>query len=156
MQNKTTTIIIGIVLIIAAFFGGKAYGASHAITTTGRAGMAGGYARTGGMGGSRFGGTAGGGATVGQVVSKDANSITVSIPNNGGSKIVLYSPDTSIVKSAQGAISDVAVGSTIIATGTTNSDGSITATSIQIRPTGTSMPQSGQGTGTTTSTSTAQ
>ena len=75
-----------------------------------------------------------GGATIGQVVSMDANSITVSIPNNGGSKIILYSPTTTVAKTTTGTISDVTVGSTITATGTANSDGSITATAIQIRP----------------------
>ena len=138
---KSKNILWGIaiiILIIAAFFVGKSYGASHATsaaasatTATGRYGAAGAFAgRTG----------AAGGATIGQVVSMDATSITVSLPG-GGSKIILYSPITTIAKNTSGTISDVTVGSTITATGTANSDGSITASAIQIRPAGSTMPQ---------------
>ena len=150
MNKQSTIYIIGAVLIIAAFFGGKSYGASHAAPAQQQ--IPGGFA--GGMG--RSGANRGGfGGATGQVVSKDATSITVSIPN-GGSKIILYSPTTTISKSATGAISDVAVGSLITATGATNADGSVTATNIQIRPAsaqgygaaqpaGSMMPQGGQG-----------
>jgi len=134
-KSNTGLIIGGIILIIAAFFVGKSYGASHAATPA--TGGASAY-RTGAAGG--FAGRTGGAATVGQVVSMDATSITVSVPNGGGSKIILYTPTTTVLKTAQAATSDITVGSTITATGTTNSDGSITATSIQIRPAGSMIP----------------
>lgn len=38
------------------------------------------------------------------------------------------------MKSASGSAADVAVGSSIVVTGSKNSDGSVTAQSIQIRP----------------------
>jgi len=134
MKKQTTTIIIGIVLIIIAFFGGKAYGKSHATPAAG--GAYAGFTR--GAGGAGFAGRTGGaagGATIGQVVSEDASSITVSLAA-GGSKIILYTPTTTVSKTSAGTISDVTVGSTITATGTANSDGSMTATAIQIRPAG--------------------
>ncbi len=131
MKNQTITIIIGVTLIIAAFFGGKAYGTKSATAARTAQFTRGGF--TGANGGGGTGRGSFGGAT-GQVISKDATSITVSIPN-GGSKIILFSPSTTVSKSSSGAISDVAVGSTITATGATNSDGSVTATNIQIRPT---------------------
>ena len=140
MDQKTGKIIagsVGVVLIICAFFVGKAYGAKHPALSL-RNG-ANGFAMNGA--GGRFGGTgmngsmrgAFGGATIGTVLSKDATSITVLTPG-GGSKIILYSPSTTVAKSASGSISDVTVGSTITAIGSTNSDGSVTATSIQILP----------------------
>lgn len=132
MTKQTTTIIIGVVLIIAAFFGGKAYGAKHLAARPGQ-GANGQFARGTFTGpGTRLG-TAAGQATMGQVISKDENSITVSIPN-GGSKIVLFSPSTTVAKSTQGSMDDVTVGSSITAIGSANSDGSVTATNIQIRP----------------------
>jgi hypothetical protein len=138
-KNNTGLIIIAVILIIAAFFGGKAYGSSHATPSMGGMAMngtAGGYGRMGGFAGR--GGT-GGGATIGQVVSMDSSSITVSLPA-GGSKIILYSPTTTVMKTTTGAISDIAAGSIITATGTANSDGSVTATAIQIRPAGSTLP----------------
>lgn len=150
MNNiKNKKVILGIataLLIVAAFFAGKSYGSGHpkaGSTQNAQNGMtaSGGFNRGGMPGGGAAGGFAGrggvaGGVTMGQVVSKDANSITVSI-TGGGSKIILYSPSTTISKSATGAIGDVAVGSTVTAIGSANSDGSIAATSIQIRPAGT-------------------
>jgi hypothetical protein len=41
---------------------------------------------------------------------------------------------TTFSKSAQGTIADVAVGSQLFVGGTTNTDGSVTATTIQLRP----------------------
>lgn len=153
MNNKSIIMTIAtIILIVAAFFVGKSYGSSHAATATtasrtrgGMAGMTGTYTGRAGMAG---------GATIGQVVSMDSSSITVSIPNGGGSKIILYTPTTTVSKTTAGAISDVTVGSTITAIGTANSDGSITATAIQIRPAGSMMPQGGTGTAPTTSAAT--
>lgn len=125
--------IVSVVLIVAAFFGGKSYGASQTATTAPTA--AGSFNRTGAPAGAGRGGS----GTMGQVVSMDSTSITVST-SGGGSKIILYSPTTTVAKSTQGTIKDIAVGSTITANGPANSDGSITATTIQVRPAGSSMP----------------
>ena len=75
----------------------------------------------------------GGGATMGQIISKDATSITVSIPT-GGSKIILLDSSTPINKQTAGTLADLTVGTEVSVTGTTNTDGSITAQSVQIRP----------------------
>ncbi len=74
-----------------------------------------------------------GNGTTGDIISVDANSITVKMPD-GSSKIVLLTGTTSINKAATAAVSDLTVGERISAFGTTNTDGSITATNVQINP----------------------
>lgn len=100
------------------------------------------------MGGSgaglrgQFGGRNGGGVVTGEIISKDdpsasswqAKSVTVKL-HDGGSKIVFYSDSTEIGKFASGTSADIEVGKSVMINGSANSDGSITAQSIQIRPT---------------------
>ncbi len=73
------------------------------------------------------------GAINGDIISKDDASVTVKM-RDGGSKIVLYSISTEISKFASGTIDDLVVGKTIIVSGQTNQDGSVTAKTIQLRP----------------------
>ena len=89
-------------------------------------------ANAGGFRGGQRGGNAGG-FTTGEIISKDDKSVTVKL-RDGGSKIVFLSDSTEITKSAAGTLSDLEVGKNISVNGTTNSDGSITAQSIQLRP----------------------
>lgn len=70
--------------------------------------------------------------TNGEVLSKDEFSITVK-NRNGGSRIVLFSSSTTILKLTEGIIDDIKMGDNITVTGKINTDGSITAESIQIR-----------------------
>lgn len=149
MQKMLPKIIVGVLLFGAiAFYGGMKFGESKAITTNsgtfaqgqqrgnGQFGGANGNARMGG--GNRAGVGMGSGFVNGEVVSADANSMTVKM-RDGSSKIIILSASTQILKSATGTLTDVAVGSQITVTGGPNSDGSITAQSIQIRP---NMPSS--------------
>ena len=125
------------ILIIAAFYGGMRYEQSSAtakFATGNRAGMmqagggfGGGVGRTGGRGGMN------GGFATGEILSKDATTMTIKL-RDGGSKIILLSDKTQVVESAQGKIEDLAVGGNISVNGTANPDGSVTAESIQIRP----------------------
>jgi hypothetical protein len=82
----------------------------------------------------------GAGFVSGEVISKDDTSVTVK-DRSGGSKIIFLAESTEVTKSAEGAIGDLAVGTSVIANGKTNPDGSITATTVQIRPEG--APQMG-------------
>lgn len=74
-----------------------------------------------------------GGAINGEVLNKDATSITVKL-RDGGSKIVFLSTSTAVQKTTTGTIADIVVGSQITANGQANADGSINATTINQRP----------------------
>ncbi|MFA5076112.1 MAG: hypothetical protein WC480_01705 [Patescibacteria group bacterium] len=142
-MKKIIPIFIVILLIVGAgaFYGGLKYGQSQ--KSAGR-----GFAMTGNFGpGGQQGPNGmnlsknqnGGGFANGEIIAKDDKSITVKL-NDGGSKIILYSAGTSVGKTIDGNAADLGVGQTIMANGKTNSDGSITATSIQIRPAAAAAP----------------
>ena len=69
----------------------------------------------------------------GEIINQDEKSITVKLAD-GSSKIVILTDTTAITKSAEGSKSDLSVGEKIAASGTENSDGSITAQNIQLNP----------------------
>lgn len=139
MDNKKIILGVGICLVIAAlsFYGGVSYGKSRVDTKSNfnKQGFTqGGFNQNGS---SRMMGQnnrmMGGGFTNGEIISKDDKSITVKL-RDGGSKIVLVPQTVKVEKTVDGTASDVVVGKSIMVTGTTNPDGSISATSIQIRP----------------------
>jgi hypothetical protein len=140
-SNKTTVAIVVIVVAIAAFFGGMKYAQSQ--TTSASANQSG-LAGLGGQGRTRGGNFGGANATSGQILSMDDKSITVQI-RAGGSKIIFYSPSSKITKSVDGTASDLKVGANIMANGTANSDGSLTAQTIQLRPDVPNAPVGGAG-----------
>ena len=75
----------------------------------------------------------GAGNVFGEVLSKDATSITVKLAN-GGSKIIFVASSTAVQKTSAGTIDDIVIGSQITANGQVNADGSINATTINQRP----------------------
>jgi len=93
---------------------------------------------TGAMGG-RSGNQAGNNFVTGEILSKDDKSITVKL-RDGSSKIIFFSDTTEVDKFTSGSSSDLEVGKTVMITGKTNQDGSITAQSIQLRPEGINLP----------------
>lgn len=87
------------------------------------------------MGGAgRTGNRQGGGGFVdGTIIAKDDKSLTIK-SSDSGSKIIFYSATTSVSKFSTGGASDLTIGETVTANGTANQDGSITASTIQLRP----------------------
>lgn len=69
----------------------------------------------------------------GEVVSVDATSLTVKL-RDGSSKVILMSEKTSVGKAVEGKKEDIIKGAQVMVGGESNSDGSLTATSVQIRP----------------------
>jgi len=150
-MNKIIPVVIAVVVVVGggAFFGGMKYAESK--------GPRGAFAQAdfqnlqnlspeerqqriqqlganagefrGGSGGNR----SGGGFTAGEIISKDDKSVTVKL-QDGGSKIIFLSDSTEITKSAKGTLGDLEVGENVSINGTANSDGSVTAQSIQLRP----------------------
>lgn len=76
----------------------------------------------------------GGGQVMGEIIAKDDKSITVKL-TDGSSKIILLSSSTSVNKAASATITDLTVGEKVAVFGTTNTDGSVTATNVQLNPT---------------------
>jgi hypothetical protein len=132
-MNKN--IIFALVVIVvagASFYGGTIYAQSGQPAAgtrqfTGQAGQFAGRGTAGGMGMR-------GGFTAGQVVSVGNGSITIQSQNSSSTEIVLLSPSTQVLKTVAGALTDLATGASVVVTGSSNSDGSLTAQSIQIRP----------------------
>ena len=95
-MNKNKKIIygvVGVVVLVAVFYGGVVYGKSHATTSR----TAGTFTRGAGRGMGEFGGGAGGtqNFTTGSIISKNDKSMTVSIMG-GGSKIIFFDANTKV------------------------------------------------------------
>jgi hypothetical protein len=141
-------VAVAVVVGVGAFFGGKAFGggaptAQEAMQVLqnmtdeeraqafqngvpgGSNGVFGGGVRPNGANGST------GGVTVGTLISADSSSITVEL-NDGGTKLVLYAPSTAIAVTKTGSAADLTVGQEVMVTGSDNSDGSVTASRIQV------------------------
>ncbi len=132
-MKKFLPVIIGVALVVGggAFYGGMKYAQAKAPTRTFQRSFNGGQG--GGMG---FRGGAGGGMMgflSGDILSNDGKTLTIK-GRDGSSKIVLLSDTTDIMVSVAGKASDLEVGKTVMVQGKPNSDGSITAQSVQVRP----------------------
>jgi hypothetical protein len=140
MNKKFIWGIVGIIVLVVVFYGGMVYGKGQTPANTTPTAFSGGARGTRGAG-------AFSGATIGQIISKDATSITVQLMTVGagsttpvGSKIVFLDSNTKITKQTSGTMSDLAVGTNVSVTGTANTDGSISAQAVQIRPAPTAIP----------------
>jgi hypothetical protein len=123
---------IAIVIIVSggAFYGGMKYAETKKFSGA-RDSFAdfknfppGGQVRGGKDGGVNF--------TNGEIISVDDKSVTVKLLD-GGSKIIFFSDSTKITKSIEGTAADLTIGEAIVANGTANDDGSITAKTIELR-----------------------
>jgi hypothetical protein len=157
MKKNLSILIIAIIIAGGAgFYGGMIYGkqAAPKVATTAGANRAGftGTARTGARTGVN-----GAGIVNGQILAKTDNSLTIKSAT-AGSQIVFLAPSTQIMQSSTTTINNLNVGQNVMVSGTTNSDGSVTARTVQVgdfrfggpRPAG-GQDQGGQGRPTTSS-----
>jgi hypothetical protein len=124
-MNKIIISIIAAAIVVsgASFYGGMLYGKSV------RPDLSANLNRQRGNAMQQNDGFSGG-----EIIKKDAQSITVK-SNNGSSQIILFSDTTKVMKSVSGVADDLIVGEQVTVTGSKNQDGSMTAQSIQVRPT---------------------
>jgi hypothetical protein len=135
MKKYYVTIIVGIACALIFFFIGRAtVGTTAAVAVRGA-----GSSSTRGSFAGRAG--AGGGFVAGQIVSADAQSVTVQLAN-GNSEVVFYSSSTQIIKPQPATVAALTSGTRVLVGGTANSDGSVTASTIQIQ-TGAGAPNMG-------------
>lgn len=141
MKKILPFLLIAIVAGGLAFYGGMQYGRMSGDAQTDVFQSSQSQQRVfSGSRGSRLG--ANGNFVIGDILSKDDKSVTVKL-QNGGSKIVFYSSSTQISKVADTTASDLVQGVSVRVNGTTNSDGSVTAQSVQIVPAPKTMPSDG-------------
>jgi len=137
-MKQSYKIAIGAVLIAAvAFYAGSKLGTGSSqnfqnMTPEQRQQLRGGAgAANGGGFGARRGQN--GDLITGEIIQRDDKSITVKT-RDGGSKIIFFSGTTHIGKTIDGAKTDLEVGRQVIVTGAASASGTISATSIDLRP----------------------
>lgn len=134
--QKTLIVAVVATAIVAGgagFGGGMAYSKSKTIASRGAGQFGTGTNRPGDAAAGRL--RSGTGFVNGSILSKDEKSITVK-DGAGGSKIIFFGTSTTIGKTTDGTANDLEVGKSVMVSGTSNTDGSVTAKSIQIRPAG--------------------
>jgi hypothetical protein len=134
-MNKNAAVTVALVLLVGVggFYGGMTYQKSQSPANGfgqfgGRMGQGGpgGPGGYGGMGRNGFGRP-----VAGQIIEKDATSITVKM-QDGSTKIVLLSNSATINKATKATKDDLKKGENVTVMGTTNSDGSVTANNINL------------------------
>jgi hypothetical protein len=131
MKNSLIITAILVVLVgVGAFYGGMKYQAAKAPSFARQFAGQGNFPR----GGNVPNGTRAGFRPVnGEIISSDNNSITVKMAD-GSTKIVIINDNTLINKADIATKEDLTTGAKVAVFGTDNSDGSVTAQSIQINP----------------------
>lgn len=121
------TLVVALVMGGAAFFGGVKYQQSK---TPGFRGLNGQFNPT-----ARTTRTNQNFSSIrGEVLNQDGSSITVKLPDNS-SKLVLLTGSTTISEATMSSIQNLTSGKQVMVMGTANSDGSVTASNIQLNPT---------------------
>jgi len=137
MNSKILMVIVVIVIAGGAFFGGIQYQKSQIGSFAG--GQSGAFRQ-------RMGQTAAFRPVRGNILSIDSNTMTVKL-QDGSAKIVILSGSTTYMKEAPSAVGDLKAGDMVMVTGTSNSDGSVTAQSVQsgnVLPVMRATPQAAQ------------
>ena len=132
MKQNQMLILVLVALLFGGvgFFGGMTYqkGQVSAMRGNGAA-----FAGRTGAPGQAAGARRMGGQVMGEILSADSNSVTIKLAD-GSSKIALITSTTSIVNSVSATATDLKVGARVAVFGATNTDGSVTAQSVQLNP----------------------
>ncbi len=136
MKNSLLLMIVLVIVVGAgSFYGGMRYEQSK--TPSRGAGadaqMRGRFRGMGGLGFGMGGGRGGDGFAIGEILSKDDKSFTLKL-RDGGSKIIFYTTSTQVRKTTDGNLDELTVGKQVTVNGAANSDGSVTAQMVQMRP----------------------
>jgi hypothetical protein len=146
-MNRTVQIVLGIVILVVvaagSFYGGTVYGQGQAQAQLAarrqgfdQGGVGQGFGQSGQAqfgAGQRTGGP--GGMVFGQI-EQVGDGLLVITDNNGKQTQVRVTDTTLIEKNASVSLADLKQGETVIVSGATGSDGSITARSVQVAPAG--------------------
>ena len=134
--------VVLVVVAGGAFYGGMQYEKSViAQTGTTNRGAFGGN-RQAGIGtdqsgqrgtGQNGGVRRGGGLVVGEILSKDDQSLTIKTPD-GGSTIVYFTDALNVRKTETGSMEDLMIGAQVMVSGKANSDESVAADTVSITP----------------------
>lgn len=127
MKNPIViSVVVAVIFGAAGFFGGMKYQSNQTVSQTSRGN---GQFTGRGLGGNRNGSQ----AISGDIINTDNNSTTIKL-QDGSSKIILIGSSTVINKTATGSASDLSAGTRVVIFGTANSDGSVTASNINVNP----------------------
>ncbi len=136
-MKKLLPIVIGVALLVGAgsFYGGMKYASAKSPTRNFQhpTGAAGGNAGFGGGQGPDARGNTMGSFITGEILSNDGKTLTVK-GRDGSSKIVLLGDTTEVSLFVAGKPADLEVGKSVMVQGKANTDGSVTAQSVQLRP----------------------
>lgn len=127
-------IILILIGLGVGFFGGYEYRNYRLRQTGGIVSTGNGTFRFMGRNGQNgAGATTGRNGFFGSILSIDNNGITVKL-QNGSSKIVLFGSNTTYSNTVSATRADLKTGENVAVFGTANSDGSVTATNVQLNP----------------------
>lgn len=132
MKNKNIVyIILGITLVISFFVGlqvGKKQSKNNNFANFKNSQT---FNRMSGTSKSTNGNRLGFNSTLGEIIEKSDNSITIKLKDSG-SKIIIVSNSTEVFKTVNVTKDDLKIGDNIMVDGKVNDDGSITANSLRI------------------------
>lgn len=141
-KSLITTVIVALVVGVAAFWGGMQYSQSRRSAAFRQFADGQGEPQGFRRGNVAIGNRNGNGfrPVNGEIIASDDKSITVKL-QDGSSKIIIISDNTQINKAETVSKSDLADGQTVAVFGQENSDGTVTAQSIQLNPEFRNIPQ---------------
>ena len=122
-------LVVAIIIGLGGFYGGMKYQESKIPDFSKN--LPGNFEQMRGQMEHRLNGGSGLTTVRGEIISIDDSGVTVKLADNSG-KIVILTNSTAIIKSEEGSTEDLSEGIEVMVIGQTNSDGSVTASNIQI------------------------